>query len=266
MITLSVWRAVVLFLFQEKSRLFQWSQKPQVQGRDRFFLGVCYLSKKVEDEILKMLLPGEEVLLIAEQSRIAPGGSLTTPNRIYVTNRRIIFRNPRLLGLRAEINDFSYEDISNIRLHRGVFSTEIYLKSRFLSDEVVLPAVDKDTASRLNEYIRMGIRKELPGQVISERATAPVVEKPVAIRDPISEVERLFSLKEKGAITVEEFEELKSTLLGTTSRVPQVAQTSAPSAVSHVGTCPSCGAQQSQPARFCSTCGAAFRAPEAEPT
>lgn len=168
--------------------------------------------------------------------------------------------------MRAEINDFSYEDISNIRLRRGVFSTEIYLKSRFLSDEVVLPAVDKDTASRLNEYIRMGMRKELPRQVISERATAPVVEKPVAIRDPIAEVERLYGLKEKGAITAEEFEKLKSTLLGTTPSVPQIVQASSPSPVAHVGVCPRCGTQQSQPARFCSTCGAAFQVPEAEPS
>lgn len=214
-----------------------------------------------------MLLPGEEVLLIAEQSRLAPGGSLTTPKKIYVTNRRIIFHNPRLLGLKAEINDFSYEDISNVRLRRGVFTTEIYLKSRFLSDEALLPAVDKDAARRLNEYIRMGMRKELPGQIVSERATAPIAEKPVMTRDPIAEVERLYSLKEKGAITVEEFEKLKSTLLGTTPRIPEATQTPAPGpSPTFIGICPRCGVRQSQQARFCTNCGAPIGVREAEPT
>jgi len=216
-----------------------------------------------------MLLPGEEVLLVAEQSRLAPGGSFTTPNKIYVTNRRVLFRNPRLLGLRADINDFSYDDISNVRLHRGVFTTEIYLKSRFLSDEVVLPAVDKDTARRLNEYIRLGMRKELPGQIVSERVTAPVAEKAVLIRDPIAEVDRLYSLKEKGAITAEEFEKLKSTLLGTAPPVSKIAQPSATTRdrlPSSVQSCPHCGTPQSEPANFCSKCGAQIRRREAELT
>lgn len=37
----------------------------------------------------------------------------------------------------------NFKDISNVRLKRGVFSTEIYLKSRFLSEETHLPTVDK---------------------------------------------------------------------------------------------------------------------------
>jgi hypothetical protein len=213
-----------------------------------------------------MLLPGEQVLLVAEQSRVAPGGSFTTPNKIYVTNRRVIFRNPRLLGLKADLNDFSYQDIANIRMHRGVFSTEIYLKSRFLSDEVVLPAVDKDTARRVNEYIRKGMMNQLPGQVISERATAPAVEAPpapVATRDPLADLERLHNLKEKGAITPEEYERMKATLLGVAPQAqPRTLTDSSP-----VSFCPQCGAKQMQVVRFCAQCGAELkpRAPEAAP-
>jgi hypothetical protein len=178
----------------------------------------------MDREILDMLLPGEEVLLVAEQSRIAPGGSLTTPNKIYVTNRRVVFRNPKLLGLKADINDYAYEDISNIRLHRGMFSTEIFLKPRFLSDQVALPAVDKDIAKKLSECIHKGMAKQLPGQVISERVTAPTVEKTIGTTDPVSELERLHNLKEKGAITAEEFETMKARILRlppVISRTPQ---------------------------------------------
>ena len=211
-----------------------------------------------------MLLPAEEILMVGEQKRVVPGGSLTTPNKIYVTNRRIIFRNPKLLGLKADINDFSYEDIANIRLHRGVFSTEIFLKSRFLSDQVALPAVDKDTATRINEYIRKGMRGELPGQLMSQRGMAPAVEGPETARDPIAEVERLYGLKEKGIITVDEFEKLKSRLLGTAPSAPQASQVSA--AAAPTVTCPNCGVRQTVSAKFCIQCGTAIGKSVAEST
>ena len=216
--------------------------------------------------VAEMLLPGEQVLLVAEQSRIAPGGSFTTPNKIYVTNRRLIFRNPKLLGLKADLNDFSYQDIANIRMHRGVFSTEIFLKSRFLSDEVVLPAVDKDAARRVNEYIRKGMMNQLPGQAISERATMPVVESPAATKDPLADLERLHGLKEKGAITAEEFEKMKATLLGTAPRTPPQTP-AAPGTGSPVSFCPQRGSKQAQAIRFCSQCGTEVRPsrPEAAP-
>jgi hypothetical protein len=44
----------------------------------------------------KMLTEDEQILINAEQSRMMPGGSIATPNSIYVTNKRIIFRNPRM--------------------------------------------------------------------------------------------------------------------------------------------------------------------------
>ena len=222
-----------------------------------------FLSSGVDREVAEMLLPGEQVLLVAEQSRVAPGGSFTTPNKIYVTNRRLIFRNPRLLGLKADLNDFSYGDIANIRMHRGVFSTEIYLKSRFLSDEVVLPAVDKDTARRVNEYIRKGMMNQLPGQVISERATMPIVEAPAATKDPLADLERLHNLKEKGAITAEEFEKMKATLLGTGSSTQQQTLAASSSDAS-AGFCPQCGVKQKQLVRFCAQCGAEIRPPRPE--
>ena len=135
--------------------------------------------RKIEKDIKEMLMEGEEVLFVARQSRIKPGGSLFTPNAIYVTNRRVIFRNPWLLGLKKNYVDVDYRDISNIRMKKGLFSTEIYLKSRFLSDEIRLPAVDKKDAIQVVQLIRKGIEGKLPGQIISERATAPVIERVV---------------------------------------------------------------------------------------
>ena len=53
----------------------------------------------------KMLNPDERILLVAVQSRIRPGGSLFTPNEIYATDRRIIIRDPYMLGIKENIVD-----------------------------------------------------------------------------------------------------------------------------------------------------------------
>jgi hypothetical protein len=168
---------------------------------------------EIDKEIEKMLMKGEEVLLVASQARGIPGGSISTPNKIYVTNMRVLFKDPKLFGLKANIIDLSYKDISNIRLKRGVFSTELYLKSRFGSDEVSLPAVDKQIAQQVNTMIQKGMRGELPRQLITEENNSPTVTRSKEAKDPLKELERLGDLKEKGLITDDEFLKLKGELL-----------------------------------------------------
>jgi hypothetical protein len=51
-------------------------------------------------KIPEILNPDEKVLLVARQSRIKPGGSHFTPNIIYTANRRIIVRDPYMLGIK----------------------------------------------------------------------------------------------------------------------------------------------------------------------
>ncbi|HIE23615.1 MAG TPA: hypothetical protein EYP68_05245 [Candidatus Korarchaeota archaeon] len=89
-------------------------------------------------------------MYVLEQKRLVPGGSILTPNKVYVTTHRIIFLDPRWLGLKAEIIDVACEDISNIQLRRGVFSTAIRIHSRFLGEEIKPPAVSK---SRLKQHL-----------------------------------------------------------------------------------------------------------------
>jgi hypothetical protein len=42
----------------------------------------------------------KKYLLVARQSRIKQGGSHFTPNIIYAANRRIIVRDPYMLGIK----------------------------------------------------------------------------------------------------------------------------------------------------------------------
>ncbi len=127
-------------------------------------------------------------------------GSLFTTNKVYVTNRRVIYRDLYMLGLKANIVSMLYEDIANIILKKGAFSTEIFLKPRYYLD-IKLPAVDKKEANEIFALIQKGIRGELPNQ--RKRDTSSI----------INELRMLTELKEKGAINEEEFQRLKDKLL-----------------------------------------------------
>ena len=116
---------------------------------------------EMDEEVKSMLAEGEKVLMVAEQSRTLPGGSFFTPNTIIVTDRRVLFKDPEWLGLKANIVDMNYRDISNVELKRGIFSAEIYLKSRFEGKDIVLPAVDKGIAQKMISTIQSGIRGDL---------------------------------------------------------------------------------------------------------
>ena len=62
--------------------------------------------EKEQEEIKRveqMLEAAETIKTVARQSRIMPGGSLVTPNIIFATNKRLIIRDPTMLGLRAGI-------------------------------------------------------------------------------------------------------------------------------------------------------------------
>jgi hypothetical protein len=63
-------------------------------------------------KIREMLNPDEKVLLIARQSRIKPGGSLHTLNIIYATDRRIIIRDPYMLGIKENVVDIPYDIVT----------------------------------------------------------------------------------------------------------------------------------------------------------
>ena len=60
-------------------------------------------------KIAEMLNPDEKVILVAKQSRIKPGGSYITPNTVYATDRRIVIRDPYMLGLKENIVDNPYD-------------------------------------------------------------------------------------------------------------------------------------------------------------
>ena len=63
----------------------------------------------------------EQVHIVAKQSILIPGAPRTTIlNTIFATDKRLIIRNPTLLGLRENFGDYSYDKITNIKLEKGM--------------------------------------------------------------------------------------------------------------------------------------------------
>ena len=85
------------------------------------------LDEELNGKIRDRLDPGERVVISIRQSRFLAGGSPVTPNAIFLTPQHVIIRNPTRLGLGEQVESFAYDDITNVRLERGMMSSSIVL-------------------------------------------------------------------------------------------------------------------------------------------
>ena len=189
-------------------------------------------------KISHMLNPNEEVFVVARQSRFKPGGSKFTPNIVFGTDRRIIIKDPSMLGLRENVVDIPYDMISSVRLDKGVFSSNVIFKAPGLissnrrgkldkmmegygnneglaEEEVMITAVPKDKAEELVEIVRNGIDRDRevyrPQWQQQQQEPAPYPQQqPISIAD---ELTKLANLKEKGIISDEELQQMKQDLI-----------------------------------------------------
>ncbi len=189
------------------------------------------------DKIADMLNPNEKVLLVARQSKIKPGGSYLTPNTIYATDRRIIIRDPYMLGIKANVVDIPYDIITSLKLEKGLLSSTIRFKAVGLMSSTklgmmdsiiegeddqtgVIEAIPKDKAEDLLEIIRSGMhdgRKSAPSP--KDTSSASVDQKDdisssshesISVAD---ELRKLAKLKEEGTLTEQEFNQMKQDLI-----------------------------------------------------
>jgi hypothetical protein len=178
------------------------------------------------NKITEILNPEERVLLVARQSRIKPGGSHFTPNIIYATDRRIIIRDPYMLGIKENVIDIPYDIITSIKLEKGLLSSTIRFKAPGLMSSTklgmidsivdgedndqggIIEAIPKNKAEDLLEIIRSGMQygaKSAPSKkqkasyklLESKEYTVPFSQS-VSIADEIS---KLAKLKEEGRNT-----------------------------------------------------------------
>ena len=176
---------------------------------DNDFEGELYDSREFSDKELEQvnkirhrLDNGEQVQFIARQSKHRPGGSFTTPDTIFVTNKRIVIRDPSLLGVRENVVSVSYDKITSIELERGVFSSKIIIRAPGFADE--MEANSKKAAKQIVQYVENSMDKI---KIESQKESLEVKE---SIAD---ELLKLANLKEKGVLSDEEFLKMKKDLL-----------------------------------------------------
>jgi hypothetical protein len=186
-------------------------------------------------KITEMLNPDEKVLLVARQSRIKPGGSLHTPNVIYATDRRLIIRDPYMLGIKENVVDIPYDIVTSVKVEKGLLSSTIRFKAPGLLSSTklgmmdsmidgeddqggIIEAIPKDKAQDLVEIIRSGMqsssnKKSAPSknQMSNESVGSTVSSnQSISIAD---EIRKLGNLKKEGLITEDEFRQMKQDLL-----------------------------------------------------
>src|SRR5918911_3692743 len=182
-------------------------------------------------KISHILNPNEEILVVARQSRLKPGGSKFTPNVVFATDRRIIIRDPSMLGLREDIVDIPYDMISSVRIDKVCFSSNIIFRAPGLissgrrgkidrlimvdkdeikreqvgaDEERIITAIPKNKAEDLLEVIRNGMDRE---REVYRHREQPQQQ---SIAD---ELMKLANLKEKGIISEDEFHQMKQDLI-----------------------------------------------------
>ncbi|MGZ5501188.1 MAG: PH domain-containing protein [Nitrososphaeraceae archaeon] len=208
-----------------------------------------YFKKPVTEEddldeinkINEILNPDEKVLLVARQSKIKPGGSYFTPNIIYATDRRIIIRDPYMLGIKANVVDIPYDIITSLKLEKGLLSSTIRFKAPGLMSSTklgmmdsiiegeddqtgIIEAIPKDKAEDLLEIIRSGMQD-------SRRLAASKKQKFIELHEPkeamttsnqsesvADEIRKLAKLKEEGILTDKEFNQMKQDLIKNSKR------------------------------------------------
>ena len=183
-----------------------------------------------------MLNPDEKVLLVARQSKIKPGGSYFTPNTIYATDRRIIIRDPYMLGIKANVVDIPYDIITSLKLEKGLLSSTIRFKAAGLMSSTklgmmdsvmegeddqsgIIEAIPKDKAEDLIEIIRSGMqdsRRIAPSK--KQKSPEPDDHKEAITTSNQSgsiadELQKLANLKKEGVLTEEEFNQMKKDLI-----------------------------------------------------
>jgi Bacterial PH domain/Short C-terminal domain len=171
------------------------------------------------EKIEKILNSDEKVLLVARESRLMPGGSVLTPNTVIATDRRVIIRDPYMLGLKSELIDIPYDVITSVKLQKGVFTSTILFKAPTMvnksklglmdenisgedDQEGVIEALPKDKAEELLEIIRRRMKANSTGEATSSIDTISIAD----------EIEKLSKLKQKGILSESEFQKMKQQL------------------------------------------------------
>src|SRR3989454_12222147 len=102
-------------------------------------------------DIAHLLGPNEQVQLYIQQKIYHPKINVDS---VVLTNERVILRHPHALGLKKDYTDFSYTDIANAILDKGILRSTVKCVLRFGGDPLMLNDLPNEDAQRAYGVIR----------------------------------------------------------------------------------------------------------------
>lgn len=124
----------------------------------------------IPDDVKKILGPNEEARLYIEQKIYHPKINIDS---LLITNERIILRHPHALRLKQNYTDYSYRDISNVILDKGVLRSTIKCTLRFGGDPLALGPLRNEDAQKAYGLIRQSLGMYQSPQVMPAGGVPP---------------------------------------------------------------------------------------------
>jgi len=100
---------------------------------------------------------------------------------VVLTNQRIILRHPHDLRLKRDFTDFSYTDVANAILDKGVLRSTVKCQLRFGGDPLNLADLPNSDAEKAYGIIRSNISRYQTPFATGYAAMAPVGQMPQAM-------------------------------------------------------------------------------------
>lgn len=107
-------------------------------------------------DIARILGPNETVQLYIQQKFYHPKISIDS---VILTNQRIILRHPHELNLRKDFTDYSYTDVANAVLDKGIMRSTVKCELRFGGDPLALNDLPNSDAEKAYGIIRSNIAR-----------------------------------------------------------------------------------------------------------
>ncbi|MBO0888492.1 PH domain-containing protein [Candidatus Bathyarchaeota archaeon] len=110
----------------------------------------------VPQDVTRILGPGEQVQLYIQQKIYHPKLNVDS---VVLTNERIILRHPHDLRLKRDFTDFSYTDVANAVLDKGLLRSTIKCQLRFGGESLNLAELPNSDAEKAYGIIRSNIAR-----------------------------------------------------------------------------------------------------------
>lgn len=178
---------------------------------------------------LRNFLPDDEEVEYMAVARNAPNTIYIRPC-LLATDRRIIYLEPKYIGLSSTPYAYDYSDFAEIHLDKGFFTHKLSLTPYpgLGLSAIVVDHLEKRRSEAFYEYVKGRIGQETittpdyiqrpvfePTPAPARNAAPKPVRKPAALtEDPVvKKLTQLKQLHEEGLITAEEFARMKAEVL-----------------------------------------------------